>query len=244
MKNFIFASMGSGSGVVPFREEPGRNWELVELLWHPREIAAHEGRTRHHLGRVLIDTTRNKRKFVCFGEAWQTGQIPRDAAAYAILDDDLTPVHGWSATFELFEQSGLVIAQPALTFESTRVWGVTHEDPQSLWRETNFVEVMAPIFRRDVIEEMIPLFLEEPNGWGLEAYWSTKIAPIGVLDATPIVHTRPVGSADSLSDGMPAEQLATEFRTRHGLQHQNTLWPGRTLRRIPRPQARYERTSE
>lgn len=232
MRNHIFASMGAGLGVVPFEDEPGRNWELVELLWKPSEIARHESGERPHLGKVIIDTTRNKRKFVCFAEAWNKGAIPHDRAAYAILDDDLTPVTSWSETFDLFHESGLAIAQPALTFESTRIWGVTHQQPGLRWRQTNFVEVMCPIFRGDMMADMIPYFLDiDPNGWAFEALWRERYSPIGVLDATPVVHTRPVGSADSLSDGMPAEALAEAFRRKYGLKNQlHDCWPGQTIK--------------
>ena len=241
--NMIFASMGSGAGVVPFKEEPNRNWDLVELLWKPSDISAHERGERPHLGAVICDPSRDKRKLWNFGEAWNAGVIPRDRAAYAILDDDLTPTTSWNNIFDLFHESKFAIAQPALTPpptgpnsppESTKHWAVTTQEADLLWRHTDFVEVMAPIIRGDLVERMVRHFLDEPNGWGIEAYWAHCFAPIGILDAAPIIHTRPIASAGSLGHwGLEeCERMADEYRRKHHLTSQTKIWPGHTIKRV------------
>ena len=222
-ENLIFCARGPGPGTVMFPDEPDRTWDLVEILWHPDMIADHRaGVFRTNATTVLYDRDRTKRKFVCFAEWWADGAA-MDYEAVLLADDDLSPAGcTWSDVFALFHASNLAIAQPALTADSTKVWPVTHQDPTCRYRTTDFVEVMAPIFRRDQIEPLLPFFLEEKNGWGLEALWHARFAPLGILDATPIRHVRPIGSAHQTTGlVVPAERQAEAFRRKHGLQHQN-----------------------
>jgi hypothetical protein len=69
-------------------------------------------------------------------------------------------------------------------------------------RETTFVEIMAPAFRRDVLERLVPTFSEgrTGHGWGLDDAWGRLLGYRGlfVVDATPVLHARPVGAARSM----------------------------------------------
>ena len=66
-------------------------------------------------------------------------------------------------------------------------------------RRTRFVEI-GPVtaIQRDAFELLLPL-PELEMGWGLDAHWSAAAAaaglPLGVVDATPIRHLRPVAAA-------------------------------------------------
>ena len=237
-RNLIFCAVGPGPGTVPFRKERDATWDLVEVLWHPDMIRAIEnGRYVTSADVVLIEPDRTKRKFACFAEAfWRLHPLdifgnPGAYDAVLIADDDLIPVGcTWSDVFALFHETGLTVAQPALAPGSTVISSacVTHQQP-SRWRRTNFVEVMMPIFRGDVIEELLPYFLDEKYGLGLEMLWRERFPPIGVLDATPVLHTRPLGSAHSMTgvDSHPWQQ-AREFRARHGLTNEDD-YPVATL---------------
>ncbi len=243
-RNLIFCAFGPPPGTVPFVEEKSeRNWDLVEVLWHPKMIEAHRaGRYETIADKVLVETDRAKRKFTCFADAWSLRDwaFPtKDYDAVMIADDDLTPAEcTWSDVFDLFHESKLSVAQAALTRDSTRVWSwpVTHQDPSHVpnlmsetdvakagrtqYRTTDFVEVMAPIFTKEAIEAGVPYFLDEPYGLGLETWWHqayAKKGELGVLDATPMRHTRPLGSAHSMTG--TAEHpfaIAEAFRKRHG----------------------------
>mmetsp|Transcript_10656 Transcript_10656/g.19699 ORF Transcript_10656/g.19699 Transcript_10656/m.19699 type:complete len:321 (+) Transcript_10656:1932-2894(+) len=66
--------------------------------------------------------------------------------------------------------------------------------PELILHYVNFVEVMCPFLRVDVLESVIHAFTEDcKSGWGLDVYWPTVIdfSRIAVIDATPIEHTRP-----------------------------------------------------
>ena len=249
-RNLIFCAVGPGPGTVPFRKEPGATWDLVEVLWHPKMIQDHkEGRYKTDANIVLYELDRTKRKFVCFADAWASGAvrprtedpcssvaIRRDYDAVLIADDDLTPVGcTWSDIFALFHKTGLNVAQPALAPGSTRIpsASVTHQKKSCEWRSTDFVEVMAPIFAGACIERLVPFFRDELYGLGLEMLWRERFAPIGVLDATPMLHTRPVGSAHSMSGTASHPWMqAAAFRERHGLTNEHH-YPVRTLERHP-----------
>ena len=114
-------------------------------------------------------------------------------------DDDLSVEGGTlNRMFALFHAHRLCLAQPALTRNSFFTWSTLLQRPRSVLRYTHFVEVMAPLFRRDALRRCQPTFDESTSGWGLDWIWPTLCADAGlgrmaVLDATPVRHTRPVG---------------------------------------------------
>jgi len=221
-KNLLFVCVGPGKGVVPVRKEPGATYKLVEVLWHPEMIRDYErGTYTSDADLVVLNPDRTKRKFACLADAWE--EIKEDFGdfdAVAIADDDLEPRGTtWGDIFALFHESPFVCAQPALSHDSVRpMWHHLLRDEECLYRKTNFVEVMIPMFKERVLADLIPYFAEEKNGWGLEALWTKICAPLGVLDGTPIRHARPAGSAHSLSGHKEdPKRQADAFRARHGL---------------------------
>jgi len=167
--------------------------------------------------RILIDQTPGKRKFEAFAQAWEAGVIPHDYDAYMLADDDLEipgKTTSWDNVFKLFHESGLQVAQPALTPDSCYSWPITLHDLTCKWRITDFVEVMCPIIKGEHMQEFIKYFLEEKTCWGLESIWSI-VGKIGILDGTPVKHMRPVGSAGAFQDTAVANAQA--FREKYGL---------------------------
>jgi Protein of unknown function (DUF707) len=276
-RNLIFCAMGPGPGTVKFAPELDasgrdiRTWDLVEVLWHPEMIKAHTVDAYETVAdQVFYETDRNLRKFACLAKLWTHLHYAGESYdAVLVADDDLTP-HGctWSDVFALFHETRLHVAQAALTRDSTRVWSwpVTHQDRShagrpdmglakeyglSRWRTTDFVEVMMPIFSREAIGKAIPYFADEPYGLGLETWWHHEYAAkggLGVLDATPVRHTRPLGSAHSMTGNAKHPfAVAEEFRRRHGFPNvfkEDTCWTlarwgkddrGRTIQIPPLP---------
>jgi hypothetical protein len=64
-------------------------------------------------------------------------------------------------------------------------------------RWVGFVEIMVPGFRTAVLERLLPtLDLTATGwGWGLDSLWPKLLdyENVGIIDATPVIHTRPVG---------------------------------------------------
>jgi GT2 family glycosyltransferase len=126
-----------------------------------------------------------------------------------VTDDDVVLPAGFLDRFlALAERVGLRLAQPAHRLTSHAAWPVTRRRPASLVRETQFVEI-GPVtaFHRDTFGVLLP-FPDLRMGWGLDVHWAALARehgwPIGVVDATPILHTVP--SADTYPRDAAAEE--------------------------------------
>lgn len=111
-------------------------------------------------------------------------------------DDDIAmPTQSIKRMFNLFSALGLNLGQPALSLDSY----VAHKElivkQNSLARHINFIEVMAPIFSQDCLEQLQHTFGQSASGWGLDFLWPILLNHQGMalLDATPMIHTRPLG---------------------------------------------------
>ena len=151
-----------------------------------------------------------------------------------LFDDDVVLPHAFLDSFiALCEHHDLTLAQPAHKHMSHAAWRVTRRRVASVVRETRFVEIgpVTAIHRR-AFDILLP-FPDLHMGWGLDAHWGALAAEhgwrIGVVDATPIRHTRPVAgdyprdeavaeARDFLSDRPyisreQAQQTVRSFRT-------------------------------
>jgi hypothetical protein len=108
----------------------------------------------------------------------------------------------------LADAFGCQLAQPAHAFASHAAWEVTRRRPGLLAHRTRFVEI-GPVtaLSAEAAAALLP-FPALKMGWGLDARWSALAAergwPVGVIDATPVRHLRPVAS-DYPRDGAIAE---------------------------------------
>jgi len=114
-----------------------------------------------------------------------------------LLDDDVILPRRFLDPFLLAaERLDLRLAQPAHAFASHAAWRVTRRRPGAMGRRTRFVEI-GPVtaLHADTFTALLP-FPDLHMGWGLDAHWSALAEQrgwrIGVIDATPIRHTRPV----------------------------------------------------
>ncbi|HEY7076169.1 MAG TPA: glycosyltransferase [Solirubrobacteraceae bacterium] len=125
---------------------------------------------------------------------------PPDGADWVlVVDDDVVLPRGFLDRFLLVaERCGFRLAQPAHAHASHAAWDVTRRRPGVLAHRTRFVEI-GPVtaLSAEAAAALLPL-PELKMGWGLDAHWSALAAergwPIGVVDATPVRHLRPVAS--------------------------------------------------
>jgi GT2 family glycosyltransferase len=126
-----------------------------------------------------------------------------------LLDDDVRLPRGFLDAFLLCaERFGFTLAQPAHAFASHAAWAVTRRRPGVLARRTRFVEI-GPVtaIHRDAFPVLLP-FPDLRMGWGLDAHWGALAEEhgwtIGIVDATPIRHLRPVaggyGHAEAVAE--------------------------------------------
>jgi hypothetical protein len=116
-----------------------------------------------------------------------------------IVDDDVVLPRGFLDRFvALAEAFGFALAQPAHAFASHAAWEVTRRRPGVLAHRTRFVEIGPVTALSARAAEVLLPFPELDMGWGLDARWSAIAAergwPIGVVDATPVRHLRPVAA--------------------------------------------------
>ena len=115
-----------------------------------------------------------------------------------VPDDDLACTSSMvERLFTYFECHQLHLAQPSLSHDSYLSHGITIHNPNLLLRRVNFVEVMAPMFSRNLLERVLHTFAESESGWGLDFVWP-KFVPrpkrdAAIIDAVQVRHTRPIG---------------------------------------------------
>ena len=138
-------------------------------------------------------------------------------------DDDLfITAEEINKFFIVCDVMNLTVAQPALTPYSHYTWDVTVQQPGALARTTDFVEIMAPCIRGEYLDLFSPTFTENSSGYGYEWLWQAIAAQQGILnfgivDATPVYHTRPVGSAGSGGATRSPHQEMADLFAKYGL---------------------------
>jgi hypothetical protein len=136
-----------------------------------------------------------------------------------LTDDDVELPQDFIDLAMLFSVgNSLKISMPAHRFHSYKSFSVTERSWASTVRLTNFVEIgPVTIINRDAFSGLVP-FPSLRYAWGLDILWS-EIAKmerwrLGVIDAIPIRHIRPVGRSYSAN---AAQIEAVEFLARKGV---------------------------
>lgn len=117
-------------------------------------------------------------------------------------DDIFTTAENIDRLFEICADVGFTVAQPALTRYSHYTWPITRRQRRTLWRRTDFVEIMAPCIQVETLALFEPTFTLSSSCWGIEWLWwdiavKAGVASFGIVDCAAVYHTRPVGSAGS-----------------------------------------------
>lgn len=156
-------------------------------------------RSRHEVALHLAPPAPGAGKWANVNAALELAPLA-DADWLLIVDDDVVLPRGFLDRFlALTEGCGFELAQPAHAFASHAAWDVTRRRPGVLARRTRFVEIgpVTAISAR-AARELLP-FPPLQMGWGLDARWSAIAAerewPIGVIDATPVRHLKPVAAS-------------------------------------------------
>jgi len=161
------------------------------------------------------------------------GRAP-DADWLLVVDDDIVLPSGFLDLFVgLATSTGLRLAQPAHRLHSHAAWPVTRRatDARSpLVRQTTFVEIgPVTLLHRDTFGVLVP-FPDLRMGWGLDNAWSATAQahgwPLGVVDATPILHLSPAASGYARTPAL--EEARTYLRGRPYVRRDEVL----TLRRL------------
>jgi len=133
----------------------------------------------------------------------------------ALLDDDLTlSPADLRKLFEICALHDFKIAQPSLTHDSHFTFAALLHDPNWRLRYVNYIEMMCPVFRRDVLQEIAPLY-ELGYESGIDLIWcnavSTSLQDFAVIDDVQVRHTRPVGSLKSANGFVGARRYEDDI---------------------------------
>ena len=193
-ENLIIVRAGDCSLHPQWLNDPNRNWDLA---------VSYYGNNPHR----YLDQYDYLHTYK--GSKWQgivdfINKNPNIAQNYKYIwlpDDDIfTNGQNISRFFKICENLNLTISQPALTSYSYYSWEITLNDLNAAARLTNFVEIMAPCFKAVHFGTFSKFFNENTSGWGYEWLWWKQaeekgIAYFGIIDLTPVYHSRPVGTA-------------------------------------------------
>ena len=124
---------------------------------------------------------------------------------------------------KLAKASEYDLCQPSLSSDSFVSWEVTKHVPNSLTRDSNFVEIMCPLFTSSFLKDMLWIFELNYSGWGLDYLWfalSGK-SKLGIIDAVQVTHAKPISShAWILPNGKSSHQEMIDLLQEFGLENE------------------------
>ncbi|MBV9992926.1 MAG: hypothetical protein JOZ72_16740 [Alphaproteobacteria bacterium] len=131
-------------------------------------------------------------------------------------DDDLAcNAATWNTAFQVLAEIGADLGQPALDPRSFFSYDITLKRRGLKYRETDFVELMCPIFRVAFLSEVLPTWTLNKSSWGLDMVWRELARRAGrklaIIDAAAVLHTRAIGkgtqySAANMQGATPDEE--------------------------------------
>jgi hypothetical protein len=149
---------------------------------------------------------------------------------YIWLPDDDIVATGDTITrmFAVARGVGLDLFAPALHESSPYTHFITMKNHSFFGRWVGFVEIMVPGFSKAALETLLPtLDLSTTGwGWGLDSLWPKLLnyENVGIVDGTPVIHTRPVGNfRDSELSRLLGEENDAIVAT-HGCQQTHTTF--------------------
>jgi len=149
---------------------------------------------------------------------------------YLFLDGDVEFDASRLSQFLAFVDAvGLQLAQPALTRDSGAYWKMTLQQPGYIYRESSFVEVMAPFISQKALHTLIPTFSQSISGYGLDLVWPRLLqdASIGVVDAFQMRHREKVDHETGRfytylkSIGVDLDEEERQLLARYGIQREH-----------------------
>jgi hypothetical protein len=111
----------------------------------------------------------------------------------AFVCDDLTaPVENWNQLFRVCADHDLDLAQPAIEGPTNHI--ITQPQAGYLLHLTDLVEIMCPVFRVSILEQLRWTLAESRSGWGLSYVWNQRLPypefRQAIVDTVRVRHTR------------------------------------------------------
>ncbi len=206
--NLVFSSVGDRSRHQLWIDGTSRNFDLF-LYSYGTEGADFSADAEFFLQRAGTKTEN-----FCHFFRSQTDRIANYENVFIVDDDIVIETASLNRMFDLFDDYRLWLAQPAYTPDSWISWPITQQDPSTVLRFTNFVEVGVMLFRGALLNRVIGAMARSRSGWGLDMVLSHLLGDptdrIAILDSVPCTHP---SRADSEMDRvMSREEMEAEGR--------------------------------
>lgn len=191
--NLVVARVGRKSlHTTWLSADASRNWDLY--LCPYQDIAQPEADTGIEVGQIIPGP-----KWSGLRQLLETWNGWREYDYIWLPDDDLYASQDTiDGMFDLASSLAFDLCAPALHESSYYAHFSTMRNGRCLARRTGFVEIMAPCFSRRALNELLATLALSSTGWGwgLDSLWPKLLdyQGVGVIDATPVLHTRPVGA--------------------------------------------------
>lgn len=124
-------------------------------------------------------------------------EVWKDYDYIMLMDEDIsTDTASINRMFEISSRENFKISQPSLTRDSHYTFAALLQQKHWQWRCVNYIEMMCPIFRKDILLEVAPLYRSGYES-GIDLIWCNLVyetpKDFAVLDCVPVRHTEPVG---------------------------------------------------
>jgi hypothetical protein len=192
-RHLVFVRAGADS-LHPgwIRDEPDRGWDLFASYYGeapasllPCEFFCAGGRSKFE--HFLTLYREDPQFFLGYDYVWMP-------------DPDLTLIPGSvSALFRVAHELGVALAQPSLDPRSYSTYRLMLRNPDYAFRQTDYVEVMCPLFSRDALRACVDTFDRSISTWGLDLLWYRRMAPgarVGIIDSVCVHHTKRIDSRE------------------------------------------------
>ena len=162
-----------------------RNFDLAVRFYE--ETALNEG----FLSQAEFVMTGGLSKFHAASLFLESCKLMDAYEGYLFLDGDLEfDATRLSHFLSFVHAAKLDLAQPSVTRDSYCYWTMAYHQPGFVFRETSFVEVMAPYMSRFALSKALPTFKKSISTYGLDLVWPSLVGnkAIGVVDAFQVRH--------------------------------------------------------
>lgn len=185
-RNVVFSSVGDNSRHRLWIEHPDRNFDLFLYYF------GNGGANFSIDAELFLARAGTKTENFCHFYRSQPERLASYENVFVVDDDIVVDTTALNRMFDMFDVHDLWLAQPAYTDGSHIRWPITRQDPSSILRFTNFVEVGVMLFRCAQLEKVIEAMALSRSGWGLDMVLSQLLGDptdrIAILDAVQCTH--------------------------------------------------------
>jgi len=133
-------------------------------------------------------------KYINLSESFELNELLNYDFIYIPDDDTCVDYDELYIFLKIMQNDDIHLAQVSLSHDSYYSHLITLNDKRYIYRETNFIEGMSPIFSKYALKELYETFTINNTSWGLDYLWCYKMLKeqkkIAICDMTQMKHYR------------------------------------------------------